>query len=98
MPEPRFEWDPKKAAANLEKHGVAFSDAITAFSDETGLVLDDPDHSTDEARFVLLGLSADLRMLVVVHCLRDSGKVIRLISARPASRRERAQYNERNTP
>lgn len=97
MASPRFEWDPRKASANLAKHGVAFAEAVTAFSDETGYVMDDPDHSELEARFILVGLSAELRVLVVVHCLREAGGVIRLISARRASRNERAQYRERNT-
>jgi len=97
MASPRFEWDPRKASANLVKHGVAFAEAVTAFSDETGYVMDDPDHSELEARFILVGLSAELRVLVVIHCLREAGGVIRLISARRASRNERAQYRERNT-
>jgi hypothetical protein len=97
MPELRFEWDAQKAAANLAKHGVAFAEALTAFSDDTGFVLEDPDHSADEARFILLGLSAELRVLVVVHCLREAGQVIRLISARRANRREREQYKARNS-
>lgn len=97
MPELRFDWDPRKADANLAKHGVPFAEAKTAFSDELGFVLEDPAHSADEERFILLGLSANLRLLVVVHCLRERGQVIRLISARPASRRERTQYTERNS-
>ena len=97
MAELHFDWDPRKAATNLAKYGVAFAEAITAFHDELALVLADPDHSEIEARFVLLGLSAERRVLVVVHCLRESGQVIRVISARPASRRERTQYRERNT-
>jgi len=97
MPVVRFEWDPKKAAANLAKHGVPFAEAKTAFSDDLGFVMDDPAHSADEERFILLGLSANLRLLVVVHSLRERGQVIRLISARPASRRERTQYTERNS-
>ena len=97
MPELRFEWDPKKAAANLAKHGVPFSEAKTAFSDDLGFVIEDPAHSADEERFILLGLSANLRLLVVVHCLRTRGQVIRIISARPASRRERMQYTKRNS-
>jgi len=97
MASPRFEWDPRKASANLAKHGVAFAEAVTAFSDETGYVMDDPDHSELEARFILVGLSAELRVLVVIHCLREAGGVIRLISARRASRTERAQYLQRNT-
>ena len=89
----RFEWDPAKAAANLRKHGVSFAEAETAFSDDYARILPDPDHSTDEEdRFLLLGLSSTLRVLVVVHCLREAGSVIRLISARRATRVERAQY------
>ena len=89
----RFEWDTAKAAANLRKHGVSFAEAETAFSDDYAKILPDPDHSTDEEdRFLLLGLSSTLRVLVVVHCLREAGSVIRLISARRATRVERAQY------
>ena len=89
----RFEWDPAKAAANLRKHGVSFAEAETAFYDDYAKVLPDPDHSTDdEDRFLLLGLSSALRVLVVIHCLREAGSVIRLISARRATRVERAQY------
>lgn len=88
----RFVWDPAKARENLRKHGVSFLEAETAFSDERALLLDDPDHSTDEDRFVLLGLSATLRLLTVVHCYREADTVIRLIFARRATRAERAQY------
>ena len=92
MKDLRFEWDPKKNATNRRKHGVSFEDAQTAFSDEFGLIIDDPDHSEDEARFVLLGLSASLRLLVVCHCYRAGGDVIRIISARKADRLESALY------
>jgi hypothetical protein len=88
----RFEWDPKKAALNLRKHGVSFEDAQSVFSDENGLLIDDPDHSEEEDRFVLLGLSHSLRLLVVVHCYRSEGKVIRIISARKADAQERSIY------
>ncbi|MCZ8112921.1 MAG: BrnT family toxin [Rubrivivax sp.] len=88
----RFEWDPKKATLNLRKHGVSFEDAQAAFSDENGLLIDDPDHSEEEDRFVLLGLSQSLRLLVVVHCYRSEGKVIRIISARKADAQERSIY------
>ena len=91
----RFEWDAAKAAANLRKHGVAFEDAETVFYDDHALLLDDPDHSHAEDRFVLLGLSASTRLLVVVHCYRDSSDTIRLISARKATTTERARYTER---
>ena len=92
MPSLRFEWDPKKAALNLRKHGVSFEDAQSVFSDENGLLIDDPDHSEKEDRFVLLGLSHSLRLLVVVHCYRSEGKVIRIISARKADAQERSIY------
>lgn len=89
---PRFEWDPKKAASNLRKHKVAFEDAQTVFSDERALLINDPDHSEDEERFVLLGLSSTMRLLVVVHCYRTDDNVIRLISARKANADERSHY------
>jgi uncharacterized DUF497 family protein len=88
----RFEWDPKKAVANLRKHGVSFDDAQTAFADENAKLIDDPDHSDEEDRFVLLGLSSSLRLLVVCHCYRSEGNVIRIISARKAEGRERNSY------
>lgn len=91
----RFEWDPRKAAANLAKHGVSFAEAETTFYDDHAAILADPDHSAEEERFLLLGLSAALRVLVVVHCVREAGSVIRLISARKATRSERAQYDAR---
>ena len=94
-PEFSFEWDPQKAALNLLKHGVAFTEAASAFTDEAGLLLDDPAHSVGEPRFILLGRSEGGRLLVVVHCLRAEGRVIRLISARSANRRERRVYTER---
>jgi uncharacterized DUF497 family protein len=91
----RFEWDPRKAAANLRKHGISFAEAETAFYDDYATIIDDPDHSAEEERFLLLGMSAALRILVVVHCVREVGSVIRLISARKATRSERAQYDAR---
>ena len=91
----RFEWDAPKNESNKRKHGVSFEEAQTVFSDEHGLLLDDPAHSEDEARFVLLGLSSTLRTLVVCHCYRSGADVIRIISARKAERHEETQYNER---
>jgi uncharacterized protein len=88
----RFDWDPKKAATNLRIHKVSFEDAQSIFSDERALLIDDPDHSEDEDRFVLLGLSQSLRLLVVVHCYRAEGRVIRIISARKADADERSFY------
>jgi uncharacterized DUF497 family protein len=91
----RFDWDPRKAAANLQKHRVSFEEAQTAFLDEDGLVIQDPDHSEAEDRFILLGLSAGIRVLFVCHCVRESGSLIRIISARRANRHEQDQYHER---
>jgi uncharacterized DUF497 family protein len=88
----RFEWDPAKAAANLRKHGVSFKDAQTAFSDEHARLVNDPDHSAEEERFVLLGLSSSLRLLVVAHCYRSADSVIRIISARRATKAEERSY------
>ncbi len=96
MAELKFEWDADKAASNLRKHGVSFEEAATVFVDESAIIIPDPDHSVDEERFVLLGLSSNLRTLVVCHCLRERGDVIRLISARKADRSERAQYKKGN--
>ena len=88
----RFDWDPKKAQINLRRHKVSFEDAKSVFSDERALLIDDPDHSEEEDRFVLLGLSHSLRLLVVVHCYREEGHVIRIISARKADGDEQSIY------
>lgn len=85
-----FEWNTAKAGSNLEKHGVAFDEAATAFGDPLALTISDPDHSEDEQRFVLLGQSYAGRLVVVVHTYRE-GKV-RIISARLATRNERRSY------
>jgi uncharacterized protein len=98
MPEIRFEWDPAKALTNARKHGVTFEEAQTAFFDDLAFVIDDPDHSQDEARFVLLGFSAEARMLVVVHGYRTDPDTIRIISARKASKAERVVYVKRHHP
>lgn len=87
-----FEWDPAKSISNHRKHGVTFREACTAFSDECARIIPDPDHSDHEQRFILLGCSTMPRILVVVHCLRNRERVIRIISARRASAREREQY------
>jgi hypothetical protein len=92
MSELRFEWDPAKAAANFRKHGVSFEEAQTVFWDERALMIDDPEHSEGEERFVLLGLSARLRILVVVHYYDQDPDTIGIISARRATRSERARY------
>lgn len=88
----RFEWDPRKAAANLRKHGVSFENAQSVFADERARLIDDPDHSADEERFLLLGLSSSPRVLVVAHCYREAEGVIRIISARKATREEQRFY------
>jgi uncharacterized DUF497 family protein len=87
-----FEWDEGKSLANQRKHGISFEEARTAFMDENARVLVDPEHSGEEERFVLLGMSTSLRILVVCHCYREKEQVIRLISARKADRDEQRQY------
>jgi uncharacterized DUF497 family protein len=91
----RFESDPAKDRTNLRKHGVSFEEAESVFYDDHARLLDDPDHSHEEERFVLLGLSDRFRVLVVVHAYREEEAVIRLISARKATRVERARYEAR---
>lgn len=88
----RFEWDPRKAASNLRRHGVSFDEASTAFGDPLARLIDDPRHSVGEHRMVLLGRSVQDRLLVVMFTER--GDIIRLISARPATRRERRDHEE----
>jgi uncharacterized DUF497 family protein len=91
----RFEWDPTKNLSNIKKHHVSFEEASTVFLDENGLLIGDPDHSDEEARFILLGLSSTLRFLIVCHCYRLKGGVIRIISAQKADRQERQDYLRR---
>ncbi len=88
----RFVWDPKKAAANRRKHGVSFDEARSVFYDEDAQLKADPDHSQDEDRFILLGQSAKMRVLIVCHCYRESDDLIRIISARRATKNERRSY------
>jgi uncharacterized DUF497 family protein len=88
----KFEWDAKKASSNKKKHGISFDEARTVFFDEHAKLIDDPDHSNDEDRFVLLGLSSSLKVVLVCHCYLDEGNVIRIISARKASPHESKQY------
>ena len=92
MNELRFEWDERKAAANRRKHGILFEEATSVFLDERARLIADPDHSRDEERFVLLGLGASLRLLVVCHCYRSEKGVIRIISARRATKEEAKSY------
>ena len=88
----RFEWDAAKARANARKHGVSFEEAQTVFYDEFAIQFFDEDHSSGEERFLLLGLSSGARLLLVCHCEREAGNVIRIISARKATKRESAFY------
>jgi uncharacterized DUF497 family protein len=87
-----FEWDERKAVTNFKKHGVSFEEARSVFVDERAKLINDPDHSDDEDRFVILGLSGALRLLLVCHCYRSDGNVIRIISARKASTTESKAY------
>jgi uncharacterized protein len=87
-----FAWDERKAVANLNKHGVSFDEARTVFSDEHARLIADPDNSNDEDRFIILGLSERTRMLVVCHCYRESDSIIRIITARKATRQEASNY------
>jgi len=87
-----FEWDPRKAATNLVKHGVSFEEAGTVFGDPLGRIVTDPRHSSHEARFVLLGLSKERRLLAVMFA--DRGEAVRIISARRATRHEQRNYEE----
>ena len=88
----KFEWDERKATANLKKHGISFDEARTVFFDECAKLIDDPEHSDDEERFILMGLSSSLRVMVVCHCYRSAGNVIRIISARKATSAESKFY------
>jgi uncharacterized protein len=90
-----FEWDDRKNQTNQRKHGVSFEEAQTVFFDQDAIEYHDPGHSQDEERFLLLGRSFKLRVLVVCHCLRESASVIRLISARRATKKERRAYTHR---
>ena len=88
----RFEWDPRRAAANLRKHGISFEEATTALRDDLALTGRDPDHSTGEARYITFGVSSQGRLLVVSHTER--GGLIRIISARTATKSQRKIYEE----
>ena len=98
MAEIRFEWDERKDAENQRKHRVSFHEAETVFVDEHALLIDDPDHSATEDRFVLVGLSVRFRVLLVVHAYHEGDSVIRIISARKADRSERTLYSKGLSP
>ena len=97
MTDIRFEWDRAKAALNRRRHGVSFEEAQTVFYDEHAIEFFDPDHSDREDRFIMLGVSFRLRLLVVCHCVREAQSVIRIISARKATHREAEQYRGERT-
>lgn len=88
----KFEWDPPKAVANLKKHQVSFEEAKSVFYDEFAVQFFDEEHSGDEERFIMLGLSSGAKLLIVCHCEREEGSVVRIISARKATKRESAFY------
>jgi len=88
----KFEWDSAKATANARKHGVSFEEAQTVFYDEFAIQFFDEEHSGGEERFLLLGMSTEAKMLLVCHCERDAGNIIRIISARKATKRESTFY------
>jgi uncharacterized protein len=90
-----FQWNKRKNILNKNKHGITFEEAQTVFLDDNALLIHDPDYSDDEDRFILLGMSSSLRALVVCHCYRKDNEVIRIISARKASRLEQKRYWER---
>jgi uncharacterized protein len=88
----RFEWDKAKSRANQKKHGVSFEEAQSVFFEDHAILFDDPDHSREEKRFLLLGASAALRILIVVHCYHEEEEVVRIISARQATQREQDAF------
>lgn len=91
----KFDWEQSKAVSNMKKHGVSFEEARTVFYDERARLINDPDHSENEERFILLGLSSSLRMLIVCHCYRSEDNVIRIILARKATNKETKLYEKR---
>lgn len=95
MEEVRFEWDERKNETNQAKHGVSFEEAQTVFYDENALVIDDPEHSAEEERFIILGISRRANLLIVCHCYREADRVIRIISARKATKNEANAYSRR---
>ena len=91
----KFEWDENKNETNKKKHSISFEEASSVFYDTEALVIPDPDHSKDEERFLILGYSFCLKLLVVCHCYRENEEIIRIISARKATKTERKQYEEK---
>ena len=89
-----FEWDEKKDRINIEKHGISFDEASTVFYDDYAIMFDDPDHSDYEDRFLILGITRRENLCIVSHCYRREDEIIRIISARKATKREMKTYND----
>jgi hypothetical protein len=94
MDEIRFTWDKKKAKLNFKKHKVSFEEAMTSFNDSNARLIHDPEHSDEEDRYILLGMSCSIRLLITVHCYRKDDSEIRIISARKADKDEQNEYWE----
>ena len=92
----KFTWDENKNQINQKKHKVSFEEAKTVFDDEEAIVFDDPEHSWEEERFLIIGFTAKVRLCIVSHCYRANDSIIRIISARKATASEKAYYNEEN--
>jgi uncharacterized DUF497 family protein len=90
----RFEWDPQKNESNKKKHGISFEEAQTVFYDEFAVLFDDPDHSDEEDRFLILGITQRENLCIVSHCYRGADEIIRIISARKATKVETKFYVE----
>mgnify|MGYP002711929973 CR=1 FL=1 len=90
----RFEWDENKNRINKNKHNISFEEVRSVFSDENAVLFDDPDHSTDEERFLIIGYSRSNIICLVSHCYRENEEVIRIISARKATKNERRYYED----
>ena len=90
----KFLWDPQKDQINRNKHHISFEEAKTVFFDDNARVIHDPDHSITEERFIILGMSIALRLLIVIHCYIEDESIIRIISARKANKKEQKQYWE----
>lgn len=95
MNEINFTWDEKKNEINKKKHGLSFEEAREVFGDENAILFDDPDHSIEEERFLIIGAIRSKKICIVSHCYRDNDNVIRLISARIATKNEKKIYQER---
>lgn len=90
----QFTWDENKNEINKKKHGISFEEATEVFSDDNAILFDDPDHSLEEDRFLIIGAIKSSKICIVSHCYKDDDNIIRLISAREATKRERTVYQE----